>query len=975
MNIVSANEIEEGHCPLVFNVKRYHINEIPKVDSYFVNFNITTIDDCAKFCGKRHFCRTADYNPIEKSCSISYKETLNCYTNYERFSSYQIDTNRIKKYIYRISCANYCNSKFNSNPHSSEKTQEYKDAINSLNENEEFGKYLNKIPEIILELQRKLGSDTEIHTQLIPVERKIEEKIKEIDHKNGSLTRQVQKVETEIKEVKGQLIKMGQLDGEIEEKVKGIIEYVEKDNEKEVNVLSNNLAKSFDNDIVNKIPTMKSFKVISDDVPLPIQRYPKMRGVRTEVRGDSITYDLPNEPVVINGRVVGYQEKSDKDGNSVDVLYNSKEYNSHEFSYSSKENIDANNAVEYCYRVINEQELMYAGYKTLEHISLNECRCACAESWLTMNDPICLSIQYFKENSKCILNKGDHHGRYDLVYNPNTVYYHTSCTREVFLSTVKSICNFTLGSPKETATLAPINGNHSNVKSDKEEKEEVSSKMVSSKKTSDECFEVIPAYNMIGVTGGMESNVTLEECKCFCAHGKTLNRHNFQCLSATYFHDQKDCLLNIADKEIKPKGFVKNYAKNYRVSYIGMTCPFSKYLTNIFTDFNLHKCRINEYEERKNNNNSEDKKVLDVKTKNTDNCFTEMPSYVLEGTAMALETNVTIDECKCFCIDSENRYGIICQSLQYYYDSSTCLLNNENKDSNPEKFSHNRLSDTSHSYFHFSCHSQKILLSSYVEQTCTNILDQKLPKVELKDEMNKKVDGDLNQDSRLSYSDINKHDKADKIIQLVSNNEIKKHVITSTPNNYIASDKKMIDKDESKVSKTTLKPVLETFTQSPNNGNDNKNYEENEKTFENNEIDLDDSEEDDNEITTTEYPLTTVGDSSEIEITTTTANKESLKKPLDDIGPCSYNALYNRLFNGNKLIKRVEVDSAVQCFKYCHINKCRSANLMLSTGGGRICELYKDSIVDYRRSDILEFARGGAHFDTIKCQVKEKISN
>uniref|UniRef100_A0A0K0EQ10 Apple domain-containing protein n=1 Tax=Strongyloides stercoralis TaxID=6248 RepID=A0A0K0EQ10_STRER len=976
INILSSYKVDEGYCPLVFNVKKFNINEISKLDSYFINFNTTSLEECAKFCGLRHFCRTADYNPIDESCSISYRETLNCYTNYERFSSYQIDKKRLKNYIYRISCANYCDSKFNSNPHSSEKTQEHKDVINSINGNDEFGKYINEIPEIILELQKKLGGDTEIHTQLIPVERKTEEKIREIKHTNGSLTRQVEKVETEVKEVKGQLIKMGQLDGEIEEKVKGIIEYVEKENNKEVNVLSDNLSKSLDDNILNKIPSIKTFKVFSDDVQLPIQRFPKMKGVRTEVRGDSITYDLQNEPVVINGRVVGYQEKLDKNGNSIDIFYNSKEYNSHEFNFSSNENIDTNNAVEYCYRVINEQELMYANYKTIENVSLNQCRCACAESWLKMKDPICLSIQYFKSSSKCILNKGDHHGRYDLVYNPNTVYYHTSCKRNVFLSTVNSMCNFTLGSSKDTTKSAPIKNNNkiNIVISDKVKKEEVTPKIVSSQKTSNDCFEVIPGYNMIGVTGGIENNVTLEECKCFCAHGKTLNRHKFQCLSATYFHDQGDCILNIADRELRPKAFVKNYIKNYKVSYIGMTCSLNTYLTSIFKDFNLHKCRINDYEEKKRNVGKE-KKIIDKKTKNTDDCFVEMPSHVLEGTAMALETNVTVEECKCYCIDSENRYGINCQSFQYYYDSSTCLLNNENKDTNPEKFSYNRLSDTSHSYFGLNCFGEKNLLSLYVEQVCINILDQKLPKVELKDEKNKNIDGDLSQDSRLSYSNINQHDKEDKLVQKIYDDASKKQVVTTTTSNYVSSNDKKTSIEEIILSKTTSKQGITTSKYYSNNENkDNINNDDNNISIENNEIDLDESNEEENEVlSTTEYPLTTVDESSEVELTT--KNEELVKEQLQNIGPCFYNALYNRLFNGNKLIKRVEVDSAVQCFQYCHIHKCRSANLMVSAGTGRVCELYKDSVIDYRRSDILEFARGGAHFDTIKCQVKEKISN
>uniref|UniRef100_A0A0N4ZP70 Apple domain-containing protein n=1 Tax=Parastrongyloides trichosuri TaxID=131310 RepID=A0A0N4ZP70_PARTI len=968
--IASKREINEGHCPLVFNVRKINSNDETKIDSYFINFNVSSINDCAIFCAQRHFCRTADYDPIQNSCSISYTQTLNCYTNYERFSSYIIESMKAKNFIYRITCANYCDSKFNSNPHSSERTQEHKNVINSIHGNEEFGKYIHQVPKIIIELQRKLGGDTEIHTQLIPVERKVEEKIREIKHNNGSLTRQVQKVETEVKEVKGQLIKIGENDDDdVIKKTKGIIEYVEKNNNKEVNVITDDLSKSFNENIVNKLPSFKNFRIVSGDVPLPIQRAPTMKGVKTQVRGDTITYDLPNEPVVVNGRVIGYEEKIDKDGNAVEVFYNSKEYNSHEFMYSSKENIDTDNAVEYCYKVLNQQELMYAGYKRIENISLNECRCACAESWLVMKEPICQSIQYFKDTSICVLNKGDHHGKYDLVYNPNTIYYHTSCTREVFLSTVKSICDFSIGSPKNTIKPAPISKTttiNRNVLSDKITKEMVNSKIMSSEKTSKDCFEVIPGYNMIGVAGGLENNVTLEECKCFCAHGKSLKRFSFQCLSATYFHDQQDCVLNIGDKDLNPKEFVKNYMTNYKVSYIGLTCPF-KIMSNTFEDHNLHQCRINDYESKKI-----EKKNDKIINKNNDDCFVEMPSYVLEGTAMTLETNVTVDECKCFCIDSENRYGIICQSLQYYYDSSTCLLNNENKDSNPEKFMRNEMSDTSHSYFHLKCFTQTMVLSSYTDQVCTNILDQKIQKVELKDEKNKNIDGDLSQDSHLLFSNINQADKNNKMVEKISLKTTKKQEIISITNITTMSPRVTKVPIEMTTRKNIINQDSKPASKTINFDDDNVNDEDDENYIENNEINLEDSNEGYNEISTTMKTTTTTEDDSEYEKTT---ERVISTTPSSDIGPCTYNALYNRLFNGNKLIKRVDVDSAGQCFQYCHVYKCRSANLIVSSGTGRVCELYKDSIIDYRRADILEFARGGAHFDTIKCQVKEKISN
>jgi hypothetical protein len=57
----------------------------------------------------------------------------------------------------------------------------------------------------------------------------------------------------------------------------------------------------------------------------------------------------------------------------------------------------------------------------------------------------------------------------------------------------------------------------------------------------------------------------------------------------------------------------------------------------------------------------------------------ELPNYVLEGNSLAVETNVSVEECKCYCIDAPHRYGMDCQSVQYYYDSQTCLINKENR--------------------------------------------------------------------------------------------------------------------------------------------------------------------------------------------------------------------------------------------------------------------------------------------------------
>ncbi|VDO43529.1 unnamed protein product [Haemonchus placei] len=64
---------------------------------------------------------------------------------------------------------------------------------------------------------------------------------------------------------------------------------------------------------------------------------------------------------------------------------------------------------------------------------------------------------------------------------------------------------------------------------------------------------------------------------------------------------------------------------------------------------------------------------------NSDKCFLELPNFVLEGTALAIETEISHQECKCRCLVGESRYGEACQSFQYYFDSNTCLIYKQNR--------------------------------------------------------------------------------------------------------------------------------------------------------------------------------------------------------------------------------------------------------------------------------------------------------
>ena len=107
--------------------------------------------------------------------------------------------------------------------------------------------------------------------------------------------------------------------------------------------------------------------------------------------------------------------------------------------------------------------------------------------------------------------------------------------------------------------------------------------------------------------------------------------------------------------------------------------------------------------------------------------------------------------------------------------------------------------------------------------------------------------------------------------------------------------------------------------------------------------------------------------SNENESTTTTEEPTTTTTGYKPVGECRYSALYQTVFNGSRLIKRVPVTSATQCFAACHAERCRSANLIQIEGIMKSCELYKDSIIDFRRTDVLTFDAGAVHFDSIQC--------
>ncbi|KAI6222644.1 hypothetical protein M3Y95_00915400 [Aphelenchoides besseyi] len=611
----------------------------------------------------------------------------------------------------------------------------------------------------------------------------------------------------------------------------------------------------------------------------------------------------------------------------------------------------------------------------------------------------------------------------------------------------------------------------------------------------DGCFEIIHGFMMRSTAGGLEHNVTLAECECYCANSLNSKRYSFQCVSATYYHNERDCVLNLDNRELSPELFMKSSADD-NVSYLGLICPQAKAVAHHTKDGECKKPL---------------KPLITPKTTtqpptttlapHTDDCFLELPKYVLEGTALAIESNVTVDECKCYCVDSEHRYGSECQSVEYYYDSQTCLLNKENRLSDPDRFNYDP-QGIMHSYFDYRCHSEKLIMEMYVEQVCTKVIDHRIDEIEKSldvDDNNHDNEVHLVTQTQLPYSSKentgNRRHKTGnekergpyvKVLKFVNEDETDSTSMPSLLLNPLAAqekDKIVDESDETKVDgreedeeseeqrterrgllkrrrnrhrhrepatyqSETEETVESDSTEEPRKPSKDRNEQKTPKLAKTTtttttvqptstttltpktteqpeetttlsttttttteapttettteklttvkprkghqriaEIEELEGEEElrlweatSTTTTPTTRPVTTTTQrptttrpqtTSTVRITTTTEELSTTTTSMvsyPPVGQCRYSALYQTAFNGERLIRRFKVQNAVQCFQGCSYHKdCRSANLIHTGGKAKFCELFKDSVVDFRRTDVLYFDRDVVHFDSIQC--------
>uniref|UniRef100_A0A1I7X5P0 Apple domain-containing protein n=1 Tax=Heterorhabditis bacteriophora TaxID=37862 RepID=A0A1I7X5P0_HETBA len=448
-----------------------------------------------------------------------------------------------------------------------------------------------------------------------------------------------------------------------------------------------------------------------------------------------------------------------------------------------------------------------------------------------------------------------------------------------------------------------------------------------------DCFEEVPGYIMINVAGGLEHDVSKEECKCYCANSKESGRYSFKCASATYYHEERDCILNLENRLMRPHLFEAYSASN--VTYIGHKCEYVKKIASVFNGSILDSCRqatpvpftTTQISRKKN------------RGVNSDTCFVELSHFVLEGTALAVELGKTPQECKCLCVDRERMYDQI--KASYINEKCTLHVNglsNENKSEEVTTFNPSSeiwQSDEESENSENEINSEE--LSTEELAITTSRITVKPRKLEKKVFINRNIPEAEGLDEEEFKEDIEKELSA----ELVST------TVITTQNSHPTSLADSI--------LTTTKPL-----------NKHKKLQGvKTKKFDAKEAKIPAPEETATLLSTTIHftssPTTMV--ISESTQRTTTEWATSTYPPA---GRCTYSALYQTAFAGRRLLKTVHVKSPSDCFAACFALRCRSANL-IAQGELNSCELFHDSLIDYRRPDMIGYDGSTVYFDGIRC--------
>ncbi|KAK6766129.1 hypothetical protein RB195_025810 [Necator americanus] len=1018
-----------GLCTRNFFAQPVIYDKAMGIDFYFTGINIVSVSACAEFCGARRFCRTAIFNSFTRTCAISYEYTLNCRYNKNRYTDF--DVRHTTSHLIQVACVSKCDDERSS--HMPLTTAE----------GAELPQTLKKVELITGEPHDGIhGSNTSpkeirLATQLRMSSNVPTEKIRNrVSTANDSRTLLVEDAFVDSLKKSGSSLVCFRtiehrylLGGSFEQHSDTTID--------ECRCLC---AETYS---ATRLHHCRSFQWYNKSGKCTLNRGSHM-GKYDLIEDLEATYQFVSCEVQVllgvankvcneDGKAVGFNGTEETLATtSLPNIKKSSGDTFPEIRTTMWNFMTEPSTTSYTTVTTETAETTTSTVHPVEKITSTESSEMDVESTtpteITTTESITSTVSLPSEPST---TEEEHQ---EVTEPPNTTEVEAESSPITMITTT---------SPEES-----LPGKES-------ERETPSFEIVRNG-----CFEEISGYIMTNVAGGLEHDVSIEECKCFCANSKTSRRYSFSCLSATYYPDERDCILNLDDRNRSPQLLEKQ--TDITVTYIGTTCGKDETIASLANSSLDANCR--------GTTSAPTTTMTPMKRKmgaNSDDCFLEFSDFVLEGTALAIETSISVQQCKCRCIRGESTYGEGCQSFEYYFDSNTCLINKQNRFSTPEHFNFVPNSPP-RSYFEQKCATRDEIRKKYLAEYCAT---------DSNDLQDNKVGVEGNPSESKREANENEFEETSSIpITSTSRAHFTDSKIVEVPRFTTSKKTLLIEGDAGQAEKTTTIPFPSTVTMVYKRGNPkppkwnsdsrtsgglNSHVDENKQKSTAYEIPEAESEESqtrrrknrkhrttaapptrkpklkryivrayvnknipetdglderefdkiielelpddykgdpskfvpplDAEDVVVQYPSRLSGvrsvkfdtkrkkwleeDVTTTTTTTTTTSTTTTKAPdftppsalvYPSVGRCTYSAMYQTAFQGTKLIRSIYVKSPGDCFAACYAHGCRSANL-ISNGAMNTCELYRDSIIDYRSIGMISYDGSTVYFDGIKC--------
>uniref|UniRef100_A0A1I8BQG6 Apple domain-containing protein n=1 Tax=Meloidogyne hapla TaxID=6305 RepID=A0A1I8BQG6_MELHA len=1153
----------------IFFAQAISSRQVRTMELYFTKEDVPSAAECATLCGQRHFfCQSAIYNHDVRSCALSPNRPIQCslpikslFQSKQRFNYFHLKTDGADA-LSLLACIQICQPTTSTTNSITENVSNKEETRTTIKQSLEFSPIHDEEKSASMN-KKKLFFPGDEHAidvlqRLFQMRQRLEQLLGEAN-RNGGGSDQASQNSTKQPQNNQKIAKDSK-----PTKTNFSASKINKNNGKEILIQSGGF--------VARLKPDEQIRVISTPLGIKQNKNKQQKQIAELNKNNATTFDErrreeseywkggeDDEPIIINGKLIepptGYLHSvlihhsggisSEADEDKTMKNDENKILPSLDVARLSK----SNGGTIVCFRFIQHRHLQDYGKDEIRigmkrGLSLNECRCECADTWKHEEETQCKSIHFGREEGLCELLSSDHSGKSDLVFNKSSDYHYISCERKCLLKyllkTAEKMCgnksnehetfnvveinniNTTLPTEKTIFIKSELKTNKSefdlNKSSDIQQTNNLIKPELSTKKpefnlnttetkdnliksefdlnkntivqqtpstqtfisttinsvidvdNNQKCFERISGYSMNGTAASLEHNVSVEECKCLCANSLH-SRYPFQCASVSYFGVERDCVLNLHNRQSAPEQFT--HEPEQQVIYLGFLCHSKEataYVENV--------CSNNSETSTSEKNNSPEYSNLTTvaSTNQTDNstiknhvnppasstqdkehlptplsdaCFMEQPGYVLEGMALAARQQVSPELCKCICAVAEWKQQLEegnvsktvggCRSSQFYKNSGTCLISGENRASAPERFSfdeNSRDGVRQSSYLDFRCGADKKALLAYIQTSCPKELpkgktsitnstnpietpkekedEHKTSKKKKKNRKTKKFDDKKSsknkEENKLSQSSTSLITSTLRSLSEEKEDE-QLEVKTAIPSEYQGIESTTTELEEIGENWKTINVEGEEKRKNKvYEGGDEKEEEEKEEKEEKGkrlhvtaaqadppkEEELQNRNENSTSISSTisiDNPTDTSTTSIITEtLATTTINSSIINETLTNIttdinstlnytegttetfsslvngnlfeypsvGQCRFSALYQTVFNGARLLKRLLVDTPAQCLAACHYESCRSANLIQM----------EDKIVEFRRNDVLSFDRLAVHFDSIQCKPR-----